>query len=205
MATDNNNQNSINNDDQKTLHDAGVDLPGMEVQKDKKTDSPSGEVVVDIDGGAPKNEAMDKDLAKTGIKFVENQNVTPENKEDLSALAEKKMKEVEVNLNTSDLEQEFKSQVSSEAPKKTADITSKSNTLSGLLVKIKEKLGLKKTKVKTELDSLKKMKEGISQDIADIKELEESEDKIEAELEKLENIKNEMEAIEQEVNEELKD
>lgn len=205
MATDNNNQNSINNDDQKTLHDAGVDLPGMEVQKDKKPDSPAGEVVVDIDGGAPKNEAMDKDLAKTGIKFVENQNVTPENKEDLSALAEKKMKEVEVNLNTSDLEQEFKSQVSSEAPKKTADITSKSNTLSGLLVKIKEKLGLKKTKVKTELDSLKKMKEGISQDIADIKELEESEDKIEAELEKLENIKNEMEAIEQEVNEELKD
>lgn len=205
MATDNNNQDSINNDDQKTLHDAGVDLPGMEDQKNKKPDSSAGEVVVDIDGGAPKNEAMDKDLAKTGIKFVEDQNTMPENKEDLSALAEKKMKEMEVNLNTSDLEQEFKSQMSSDSPKKTSDITSKSNTLSGLLTKIKEKLGLKKTKVKTELESLKKMKEGISQDIADIKELEESEDKIEAELEKLENIKKEMEAIEQEVNEELKD
>lgn len=191
-------QTSINDSDKKTMHNAGIDLPSSDSSSDD-ADTTAPETVVDIDGGVPS--PSDPDLQKTGIHFFDSNKDL--NKTDLSSLAEEKMK----SANSKDLEAEFESQLGTfKSPSKdTAKIVGeKSKTMSGLLAKIQAKLGLKKNKVKEELGSLKKMKEGISQDISDIKELEESEEKIQAELQKIDTITEEMEAIEKEVDEELK-
>lgn len=183
----------INEADKTTLHDAGVDVKGLAPAEEPAP------AVVDIDGGAPTEEAADSDLQKTGIKFVES----APRKEDLSALAEQR--DQMAASTARDLEDEFKSELSGIAPKPVAKpTTERAGSLKSLLDQIREKLGLKKKKVKDELDTLKKMKEGISADIADIKELEESEGKIEAGLQKMDSLAGEMEAIEKEVGEELK-
>lgn len=207
---------AINQAEEDTLHSAGVDVAGLShtttasVQKPTaKAKDSKAESVVDIDDGVPKTD--DPDLAKTGIKFVDEETATkeakaeapeqtvPVNKEDLSALAEAKMK-------ASDLEEEFRSELtSSEKTSAGSGDFGKTSTMTNLLQKIREKLGIKKNKVKSELENLKKMKDGISGDIADIKELEESEKKIEAEIEKVGSIKEEIDSIEKEVSEELKD
>ena len=191
--------NSINDSDKNTLHDAGIDVAGM------PSTSPENEIkeetIVDIDGGAPV--PNDPDVEKTGIRFFDENkpSATKVNKEDLSTLAEAKMKAE----GASDLEAAFRSELSgNESEDRTSAVIEKSGSLSALLSKIQEKLGMKKSKVKTELTNLKKMKEGISSDIADIKELEESEGKITAELKKIDTLKEEMDAIEKEVAEELK-
>ena len=186
-------ENSINDSDKSTLHDAGVDVSGLSAVKssDDKKDS-----LVDMDDSVPG--VNDEDLKKTGIKFVEEK---PMNKEDLSALAEEK------SWNAKDLEEEFRSQLSSASkPASVSEkaVVEKAGSMAGLLSKITEKLGLKKKKVSAELQSLKKMKEGIQADIEDIKELEESEEKIKAQLQKVDAFKSEIEAIEKEVGEELK-
>ncbi|MEZ4210743.1 MAG: hypothetical protein R3B39_00355 [Candidatus Paceibacterota bacterium] len=72
-----------------------------------------------------------------------------------------------------------------------------------MLVKIQEKLGLKKKEVQKELDDLKHVKEDIAKGIGLIKELEESKDKIEKQLGKVEAISGEISNIEKEVEEEL--
>lgn len=194
-----NDQNSINENDKKELHDAGVDLPGMASSvTPEDLNENKEEVVVDIDDNS--NIPVETDLSDTGIKFFDE--TQTKNKEDLSLLAEQKKKE----LAASDLEEEFKSQLSTSESVKESEklVIEKGLSMKRLLSKIREKLGLKKTKVKTELDGLKKMKEGISKDISEIKELEESEQKIEEELKKIDTIKEEMEMIEKEVSEELK-
>ncbi len=185
--------NAINDSDKTTLHDAGIDVSGLSVVKSvgNKKDS-----LVDVDGSVPGEN--DEDLKNTGIKFVEESRV---NKEDLSALAEAK------SQNAKDLEEEFRSELSGalkSSPVSEKSVVEKGTTMAGLLSKISEKLGLKKKKVSAELQSLKKMKEGIQSDIEDIKELEESEEKIKAQLEKMDTFKSEIEAIEKEVDEELK-
>lgn len=188
--------NSINDNDKSTLHDAGVDVSGLAAPK---PDEEKKEALIDMDGSVP--ESNDEDLKKTGIKFIEEK---PVNKEDLSALAEQKSR---ASQNAKDLEEEFRSELSGTA--KTSVVSEKAvvekiSTMAGLLSKISEKLGLKKKKVGAELQNLKKMKEGIQEDIEDIKELEESEEKIKAQLQKMDTIKSEIEAIEKEVGEELK-
>ncbi len=188
--------NSINDNDKSTLHDAGVDVSGLAVSKPAEEKK---EGLIDMDSGVL--EANDLELQKTGIKFVEEK---PVNKEDLSALAEQKSRSVQ---NAKDLEEEFRSELSvTSKPSASSEkaVVEKISTMAGLLSKISEKLGLKKKKVGSELQNLKKMKEGIQADIEDIKELEESEEKIKAQLEKMDAIKSEIEAIEKEVGEELK-
>ncbi|MCC7469580.1 MAG: hypothetical protein IT284_00325 [Bacteroidetes bacterium] len=210
------NKNSLGEDDKGVLHNAGVDVSTLPPEPDDEN-AKEEEVIIDIDSGV--NVAEDQDLKKTGIKFVEDNKKI--NKEDLSSLAEEKIKKEEVKetvdvpkiqkpVNKSesnvsaDLEAEFKSELSSVSPSDISkEISQKAGTLSSLLSKIQEKLGIKKTKVKEELASLKKMKDGISQDISDIKELEESEEKIKTEIEKADNIKEEIQEIEKEVKEEL--
>lgn len=188
--------NSINDKDKSTLHDAGVDVSGLAAPKPAEEKK---EIVVDMDSSV--SEANDPELQKTGIKFVEEK---PLNKEDLSALAEQKSR---ASQNAKDLEEEFRSELSGTSKTSQASekaVVEKISTMAGLLSKISEKLGLKKKKVGTELQNLKKMKEGIQEDIEDIKELEESEEKIKAQLLKMDTIKSEIEAIEKEVGEELK-
>lgn len=191
-----------NSADKDTMLKAGVDVSDSSEVTPENLEE---ETVVDIDEGVPKDTVSDPDVQKTGIKFFDQNSV---NKEDLSSLAEAKLKEDVVSGNASDLEQAFKSELSKDViPSADAKevIGTKVSTMKSLLSKIRAKLGLKKTKVKSELESLKKMKEGITKDIEDIKELEESEHKIEDGLKKVETIKEEMEEIEKEVNNELKD
>lgn len=207
------NKNSLGEGDKGVLHNAGVDVSTLPPEPDDEN-AKEEEVIIDIDSGV--NVAEDQDLKKTGIKFVEDNKKI--NKEDLSSLAEEKIKKEEVKdvpkpqapINKSesnvsaDLEAEFKSELSSVSSNDISkEISQRTGTLSSLLSKIQEKLGIKKTKVKEELASLKKMKDGISQDISDIKELEESEEKIKTEIEKADNIKEEIQEIEKEVKEEL--
>lgn len=195
--------NSINDNDKTTLHDAGVDVAGLGIAPEVKdvpaTDAPT----INLDDSISDPESPD--VKKTGIHFVSD---TPAvNKEDLSALAEEKMRMVEGN--SKDLEAEFRSELSSlKASSKSSsekDMSDRSASLGSLLSKIQEKLGLKKKNVKDELSSLKKMKDSISKDISDIKNLEDSEGKIRAEIDKIESITKEVDAIEEEFGQELKD
>lgn len=110
----------------------------------------------------------------------------------------------ETPADTSDLEKEFNQTINSAPEKTQLSLNEKVSGLTSMLSKVKEKLGLKKTEVKKELEDLKKVKNDIAKDIENIKELEESEQKIEAELKKVEGITNEIEDIEKEVEEELK-
>ncbi len=196
---------AINDTDKTTLHDAGIDVGSGAFASMATTDKPvpaaNPEGLIDIDGQNAASIA-DKDLEKTGLKFVDTNFV----KEDLSKLAEEK-RAAALAASGRDLEDEFKSELSNTKPevkKSEGVVSSGASSLGGLLSKIREKLGLKKSKVKDELGNLKKMKEGISADITDIKALEESERKIQAELEKMDLIKEEVDAIEREVGDELK-
>jgi CRISPR/Cas system CMR-associated protein Cmr5 small subunit len=105
-----------------------------------------------------------------------------------------------------DLEAEFRSELS-DAPKSSVSdqktVLAKSESLSELLARIEEKLGHKKTAVKEELSSLKKMKDTIEKDITEIKDLEASEDKIKSEIEKIDSIRREVETIEEELNDKV--
>lgn len=191
-------------EEKDALHNAGVDVgtgafTSLASDQDKKEiDETVVPDVVDIDSGIP--DAGDSDLAKTGIQFVD-QNPVP-SKTDLSSLAEKKR----ATLDSKDLEDEFKSQFSDSkiAGKESGAVEIKTSSLSSLLAKIQDKLGVKKKSVKEELVNLKRMKDTIGKDIEDIKELEESEEKIKTEVAKIESIKAEVDSIEREVGEELK-
>lgn len=183
------NDASVNDADAATLHSAGVDVDGV--------GAPAEEVVVDIAGAA----VSDEDAKNVGIRFVEpSPTAAPSvDHSDLSRLAEEKSR-------GKDLEAEFRSSLSdaaAPAKKSSAGLAEKEGVMTSLLSKIREKLGLKKAKVREELASLKKMKDGIAEDIADIKELEESEEKIAEKMKKLDTIKGELEAIEDEVEKEL--
>ncbi len=209
MDTDNKTANNITGGEKDTLHNAGVDLSSTE----EKT-----ETFVDIDS-APSSKD-DADLKDIGINFV-----APENKEDLSALKEKMdmnaaaakpttpvvpnpvapaPKQAETMASASDLEQEFKKTVGQTIPVKNESLNEKVFSLRGMLSKIQEKLGLKKTEVQKELDNLKHVKEDIAKGIQNIKELEDSKGKIEDQLHKVETLTGEISNIEKEVAEELK-
>ena len=192
--TKNDDGNSINQNDKTTLHGAGVDLSDTPIEPESE-----GEKIVDIDGSIPLG--SDPDLEKSGVKFVEaDVPVT-----DLSALAEKKAKTV--SSAAKDLEAEFRSELADfKGPLKPDGekaVMEKSGTLRSMLTLVREKLGLKKKTVKSELESLKKMKDAITKDITTIKELEESENKINAELGKIDEIKKEVEEIEKDLADDL--
>jgi chromosome segregation ATPase len=169
---------SINKSDNDTLVSAGIDLSGG--SSETISDAP-----VDVDGEMPK----DSEIKDSGINFVH------ENKEDLSSLAEEKMK-----ATSKDLENEFKSSLSEVKPvsSPSSTLAPKKGSLSTLLSKVQEKLGMKKKAVKDELGSLKKMKDAISEDIEEIKKLEASEGKIREEIEKIGSIEEEVQTIEKE-------
>lgn len=205
---DKNNQTNtdISGGEKDALHDAGVDVA---------TSGASSDGFVDIDA-ATSDESGAGDV---GITFV----APTENKEDLSSLAEKKRKQEapkqesvpadkkaspkiqEDSSTTNDLEQEFHKTVGDATPSTpTESFSDRIFNLESLLTKIKEKLGFKKSEVRQELESLKKMKEDIAKDIENIKELEDSEHKIEDQLDKIEVLKKEISGIEHEVEDELK-
>lgn len=209
MDTDNKTANNITGGEKDTLHNAGVDLSSTE----EKT-----ETFVDIDSAPASKD--DADLKDIGINFV-----APENKEDLSALKEKMdmnavaakpmapvapapvmpaQKQAETTASASDLEQEFKKTVGQTISVKNESLNEKVFSLRGMLSKIQEKLGLKKTEVQKELDNLKHVKEDIAKGIQNIKELEDSKGKIEDQLHKVETLTGEISNIEKEVAEELK-
>ncbi len=187
----------INDTDKQTLHGAGVDVSDTPLRSEEDETSKE-EAVVDIDSATPA--VADSDVVSTGIRFIKSE--TPVNKEDLSSLAEASMKK-----SSKDLEEEFRSELGETKPvsKKTSqkEILGKSESLSELLTRIEAKLTNKKTEVKSELDSLKKMKDTISKDITEIKDLEASEEKIKAEIEKIESIREEVEDIEEELNDKI--
>lgn len=209
MDTDNKttDESNITGGEKDTLHNAGVDLATAE---EKKT-----EEFIDIDDAPAMGD--DPDLKKIGLNFVEK-----ENKEDLSLLKEKMDKSTEetgkpvsapaqaspkpeFDTNISELEKEFNQTVGqASAPDKNESLNDKIFSLQSMLSKIQEKLGLKKTEVKGELDNLKKVKEDIAKDIENIKELESSKGKIESQLSKVEDLKGEISNIEKEVEQELK-
>jgi len=214
MDTDDKNQNNlITKEEDSTLHNAGVDMSFKDAQS-------GDDSFIDIDKATVSND--DEDLNKVGLNFVEPKNSEIEtqniNREDLSSLSESmlKTKPPEAPAKTDsvfDLEKEFNQAVGDVSPiitepkipeKKEENLNEKVSGLQKMLDKIKEKLGIKKTEVRQELESLKKVKNNIEKDIENIKELEESEKKIESELSKVNEIKNEITEIEKEVESELK-
>jgi hypothetical protein len=156
----------INDADKKTLSSVGIDV---DTNSENKEDE---EKVVDI-GAASTDDSI---VEKTGIQFVKESPKTPlVNKEDLSSLAESRAKS-----SADDLEKEFKSEVG-EVKTKPAfnedEVIAKNETLAELLERIEKKLSAKKTTVKEELTTLKKMKDALSLDITaklyfDLKDLE---------------------------------
>jgi hypothetical protein len=182
----------INDADKKTLANAGVDVSPTPLRSEEDE-----EKIIDIDESTPAS----SDMKDTGITFVGTD--TP-NKEDLSALAEAKMRAADVA--SKDLEDEFRSELgdvtSPATPVTKESVHAQAETLSELLERIHKKLNAKKTTVKGELSDLKKMKDSISKDIGEIKELEASEGKIKEEIEKIETITHEVEEIEQQLGNE---
>lgn len=189
----------INDSDKKTLAGAGIDVSDRPIKsEEEEAIAPAEEKIIDIDGTTPL--AEDADIKNSGIQFVKSEPAV--NKEDLSSLAEEKTK-----ASSKDLEEEFRSELS-DAPKskKTTDhkaVLAKSESLSELLARIEDKLGHKKSEVKEELSSLKKMKDTIEKDITEIKDLEASEEKLKGEIDKIDAIREEVETIEEEFNEKL--
>ncbi len=161
-------------------------------------------------------EQMDKkELAKNApvaSVFKDEQNIKPvveAPKQEIQTPKVEDLKKPELEKSESeisDLENEFNKTVgqTSTAISNKGSLNEKITSLEVMLIKIKEKLGFKKKEVKEELESLKKVKEDIEQDIASIKELEESKEKIEEQLGKVEAISGEISEIEKEVKEELK-
>ncbi len=215
-------EENISGTDKTTMHNAGVDV----------TEEP--QEFVDIDSSIPtKDDAELKkvgltfvdqkptintdDLSSLAEKKMNEMKEAKENetKKEEEAKVEPKItmqkeavKETQPVNTTDDLEREFKQTISSDS---SSAIVSKKKSLNDQIVglttmldKIKDKLGLKKSEVKSDLENLKKVKEDISREIENIKELEESEDKIEDQLKKVEKIQEEISSIETEVEEELK-
>lgn len=202
----------INDSDKQTLSGVGIDVSDVPLRSEDDENSGVGEEkVVDIDGSTPSPE--DADVAGTGIHFVKEEPKI--NKEDLSSLAESRMKSspstnsflpIGARASADDLEKEFKSELGENKTKEVFNedtVLKKSETLSELLERIEKKLNTKKSTVKEELSNLKKMKDTIGHDIEEIKDLEASEAKIKEEIEKIESIKEEVEDIEKEFNEKL--
>lgn len=187
---------SLNADDQTTLSGAGVDLAGGSDENIAEGEKEEVEVMdIDSTTGA----ATD---VPAGIKFVEQ--VPVPDKTDLSALAEAK---AHTQPSSDDLEAEFNSELHDmKGPLKSPEsvVMNKPSTLAALLQKIGTKLSSKKTSVKEELGSLKKMKDAIGHDIEEIKQLEDSERKIKDEISKIESIKKEVEEIEETLGSDLK-
>ncbi len=199
----------INDSDKQTLSGAGIDVSNTPLESEEnEAAGVTGEKIIDIDGTTPAS--GDADVEKTGIKFVkEESKVNPDtkdfgvrvNKEDLSSLAESRLK-----ASAEDLEKEFESELGETKTKEPFNedvVLKKSETLAELLARIEKKLNIKKTSVKEELSNLKKMKDTISHDINEIKDLEASETKIKAEMEKIDSIREEVETIEKEFNEKV--
>lgn len=187
----------INDSDKQTLSGVGIDVSDTPLRSEE--DEAAGEEkIIDIDGTTPTE--TDVDVAKTGIRFVKDEPKV--NKEDLSSLAESKMR-----ASAEDLEKEFESEVGESRPQKEPfnedKVLAKSETLAELLARIEKKLNAKKTSVKEELGTLKKMKDTISHDISEIKDLEASEAKIKAEMDKIDSIREEVESIEKEFDEKV--
>lgn len=182
--------NTIKDSDKSTLHSAGVDLSSTPVEPEGQE-----EKMVDIDGTTPAE--GDADLAKSGLKFVEEKAPPKPNAENGKD-----------RVSTADLEAEFRSELEEFRgplkPDRDFGVFEKTGSLRTLLVKVQEKLGIKKKSVKSELESLKKMKDSITKDITEIKELEQSEAKINEELGKIESIKKEVEDIEHDLSDNLK-
>jgi chromosome segregation ATPase len=194
----------INDSDKQTLSGVGIDVSDtpLRSEEDEATgvgdlSEQAGEKIVDIDGTTPSSN--DVDVEKTGIKFVKEESEV--NKEDLSSLAESRMK-----ASAEDLEKEFESELGEtkiKAPLNEDAVLKKSETLAELLARIEKKLNTKKTSVKEELSNLKKMKDTISHDIGEIKDLEASEQKIKEEMKKIDSIREEVESIEEELNDKV--
>lgn len=182
----------INDADKKTLSSVGIDV---DTNLENKEDE---EKVVDI-GPVSTDDSI---VEKTGIQFLKESPKAPlVNKEDLSSLAESRAKS-----SADDLEKEFKSEVGEVKTKPSFnedEVIAKNETLAELLERIEKKLSAKKTTVKEELTTLKKMKDTISHDIGEIKDLEASEAKIKAEIQKIDSIREEVENIEKEFNEKI--
>lgn len=194
MNSDNNDPKTINSDDQNTMADAGVDIAGGSGENIAEGEKEEVPEVMDIDSSADEATAE-----KAGIKFVQT------DKTDLSGMAEAKQKAVS---DSKALEAEFKAEFpdfkGSLKPESENAVMGKVSSLSALLTKIQEKLGFKKTSVREELGSLKKMKDAIGKDIEEIKKLESSEQKIKEEIGKIESIRKEVEDIEEKLGEDLK-
>lgn len=194
MNSDNNDPKTINSDDQNTMADAGVDIAGGSGENIAEGEKEEAPEVMDIDSSADEMTAE-----KAGIKFIKS------DKTDLSALAEAKNR---VEPGSKELEAEFNSEFpdfkGSLKPENEEAVMGKVTSLGTLLSKIQQKLGLKKSSVKQELGSLKKMKDAIGKDIEEIKELESSEQKIKEEIGKIESIRKEVEDIEVKLEEDLK-
>lgn len=188
----------INDSDKQTLSGAGIDVSNTPLESEEnEAAGVTGEKIIDIDGTTPAS--GDADVEKTGIKFVKEESKV--NKEDLSSLAESRLK-----ASAEDLEKEFESELGETKTKEPFNedvVLKKSETLAELLARIEKKLNIKKTSVKEELSNLKKMKDTISHDINEIKDLEASETKIKAEMEKIDSIREEVETIEKEFNEKV--
>lgn len=191
----------INDSDKKTLAGAGVDVSDVPLksEEEENTGPIEEEKIIDIDGTVP--EGSDADIVNSGIQFVKVAPAAPQN-HDLSSLAEARMKE-----GAKELEEEFRSELSPvKAPVKQTsqkEVLGKSESLSELLARIEDKLGHKKSEVKEELMSLKKMKDTIEKDITEIKDLEASEEKIKKEIEKIDSIRAEVETIEEELHDKI--
>ncbi len=194
MNQDNTDPKTINSDDQNTMADAGVDITGGSGENIAEGEKEQASEVMDIDSSAD-----DATAEKAGIKFVQT------DKTDLSAMAEAKQKAAS---DSRALEAEFKAEFPDFKgplkPESENAVMGKVTSLGTLLAKIQEKLGLKKTSVREELGSLKKMKDAIGKDIEEIKELESSEQKIKEEIGKIESIRKEVEDIEEKLGEDLK-
>ena len=188
----------INDSDKQTLSGVGIDVSDTPLRSEEDEATGVGEEkIIDIDGTTPSS--GDADVEKTGIKFVKEDPKI--NKEDLSSLAESRLK-----ASAEDLEKEFESELGetkAKAPFNEDAVLKKSETLAELLARIEKKLNTKKTSVKEELSNLKKMKDTISHDIGEIKDLEASEAKIKEEMEKIDSIREEVETIEKEFNEKV--
>ena len=234
MNTDNKtgDENQITSGENSTLHNAGVDVAsGADenlIPKEEFVDIDNAPILgqdedlkkLGVEVAPTQNkedlsllkEQMDKkELAGSSVAsvFKDEQDLKPvlekPKQVPLNSEMVKQSPSTKEDSDISDLENEFNKTVGQRpASSGKGNLNEKITSLEAMLIKIKEKLGFKKKEVKEELESLKKVKEDIEEDIANIKELEESKQKIEEKLGKVEAISGEISEIEKEVKEELK-
>jgi chromosome segregation ATPase len=227
-------ENQITSGENSTLHNAGVDVASSAdenlIPKEEFVDIDNAPIIgqdedlkkLGVEVAPTQNkedlsllkEQMDKkEFAGSSVAsvFKDEQNIKPiveASKQETPAPKPEVLKKPEPEKSESeisDLENEFNKTVGQRpSSSEKGNLNEKITSLEAMLIKIKEKLGFKKKEVKEELESLKKVKEDIEEDIANIKELEESKQKIEEKLGKVEAISGEISEIEKEVKEELK-